>query len=262
MAGPQPSLAANDDQSQMLRRAMQAASAAEDAREADVSEEVQTFEPVSVYEADDSAAAQAAVFAPAKPTCVAAANDAVTHDAVDEPAFERSVAPIRLADWVEVEIDENAAADADLPIEMLEAPVAEGSVTEVEAPILEAPAFETPAPDAPVEVAAADAVPLPIEAEPVIEEPADELSPEDPVAVALEEVVSEGVVEQQQAFIEVAAESILNEEPVMPEAAVVAAVPDEVVEKKPRKKRAPAKRKTPAKPRKAKVVDDATAGPA
>jgi hypothetical protein len=243
MAGPQPSLAANDDQSQMLRRAMQAATAAEGTREADAPEGVQIFEPISVYEADDSAAAQAAVFAPAKPMPAAAANDAVTHDAIDEPAFEGSVAPpIRLADWIEVEIDENAAAEADLPLEMLEAPVAEGSFEEVETPVLEAPAFETPVFDAPVEAVADDVELMPIETEPVVEEPAVELSSEDTV--------------------EVAAEAAPSEEPVaFEEAAVLAAAPDDVVEKKPRKKRAPAKRKTAAKPRKAKIVDDATAGP-
>ena len=145
-------MAANDDQSQMLRRAMQAATAAEDAREGEAPEGVQIFEPISVDEADDSAAAQAAVFAPAKPAPVAA-NDAVTHDAIDEPALEESVAPpIRLADWIEVEIDENAAAEADLPLEVFEAPVF----------------------DAPVEAVANDVELLPIETEPVIEEPAVE----------------------------------------------------------------------------------------
>jgi hypothetical protein len=239
MAGPQPSLAANDDQSQMLRRAMQAATAAEDTREADAPESVQIFEPISVYEADDSAAAQAAVFAPAKPMPVAAANDAVTHDAIDEPAFEGNVAPpIRLADWIEVEIDENAVAEADLPLEMLEAPLAEAPFDEVETPV-----FETPVFDAPVEAVANDVELLPIETEPVIEEPAAvELPPE--------------------VTVEVAAETTLSEEPVaFEEAAVLAATPDDVAEKKPRKKRAPAKRKAPAKPRKAKIVDDATAGP-
>lgn len=238
MAGSQPSLAANDDQSQMLRRAMQAATAAEDTREADAPEGVQIFEPISVYEADDSAAAQAAVFAPAKPMPVAAANDAVTHDAIDEPAFEGNVAPpIRLADWIEVEIDENAVAEAELPLEMLEAPVAEAPVDEVEAPVFEAPVF-----DAPVEAVADDVELLPIETEPVVEVPAVEMSSEDTV--------------------EVAAEAAPSEEPVaFEETAVLAAAPDDVAEKKPRKKRAPAKRKAAAKPRKAKIVDDATAGP-
>ncbi len=107
MAGPRPGLAANDDQSQMLRRAMQAANAAEEAREEEAPEGVQNFEPISIDEVDDSAAAQAAVFAPARPMPAAPANDAVTHDAVEEPAFDAiGATPIEFADWVEVEIDE------------------------------------------------------------------------------------------------------------------------------------------------------------
>ena len=118
------------------------------------------------------------------PMPVAAANDAVTHDAIDEPAFEGRVAPpIRLADWIEVEIDEHAAAEADLPLEVLEAPVAEVPVDEIEAPAFEATVFETPVFDAPVEAVANDVEPMPIEAEPVVEDPVVELPPEDTVAV-------------------------------------------------------------------------------
>jgi len=243
MAGPRPGLAANDDQSQMLRRAMQAASAAEETREDEAPEGVQNFEPLCVDEFDDSAAAQAAVFAPARPMTAAPANDAVTHDAVEEPAFEATgQAPIEFADWVEVEIDEHAAAEADLALEVLVAPVAGGA-----ADAIEALAFEVP-----VEVVANDIETLPLEAEPV-EEPAVELPSEESAKVANEEVASDEQVHEEPAIALPSEKSDVEAELEEP-AAVVA-------EKKSRKKRAPAKRKAAAKPRKAKVADEAALEP-
>jgi hypothetical protein len=239
MAGPRPGLAANDDQSQMLRRAMQAASAAEETREDEAPEGVQNFEPLSVDEFDDSAAAQAAVFAPARPMPATPANDAVTHDAVEEPAFEATgAAPIEFADWVEVEIDEHAAAEADLALEVLVAPVAGGAADAIEAPA--------------VEVVANDIEALPLEAEPV-EEPAVALPSEESAKVANEEVASDEQVHEEPAIALPSEKSDVEAELEEP-AAVVA-------EKKSRKKRAPAKRKAAAKPRKAKVADEAALEP-
>ncbi len=255
MAGQQLDLAANDDQSQMLRRAMQAASAAEDAGEDNAPESVQSFEPMAVDEVDVSAAAQAAVFAPARST---PANDAVTHDAVEERAFEgEGSAPIEFADWVEVEIDEHAAADADLALEVLVAPVAE-------TPVFEPLAFEAPAADAPVEPVANDVEATPAEAA-LVEAPAVELPAEESVEVLTEEAeraealpVEAAAVEAPavelpaDASVEVLTEEAERAEPVAEEA---------VAEKKPRKKRAPAKRKAAAKPRKAKASDEAAVEP-
>jgi len=249
MAGPRPGLAANDDQSQMLRRAMQAATAAEETRDDGGSETVQTFEPISIDDTDDSAAAQAAVFAPVKPVSIApAANDAATHDTVEEPAFETaSSQPIALADWVEVEIDEHAAAEADLALEALEASahVASEDVVETasfDEPVLEAglgldaePMLEAEAAveaAAIVEVEVEPVVEMPVEAEPVIEMPVEV------VALALEAAIDE----------------VVSQEVDEPDDEVAAAV-EEVAEKKPRKKRAPAKRKAAAKPRKSKAAD-------
>jgi len=251
MAGPRPGLAANDDQSQMLRRAMQAATAAEEARESDAPESVQNFEPISVDEVDDSAAAQAAVFAPSRPMPAEPANDAVTHDAVEEPAFETTGAtPIEFADWVEVEIDEHAAGDADLAVEVLVAPVVEDAV---ETPVFEPLTFEAPVVvDVAVECVANDIAALPVEAE----EPAVELAREESVDVVAEAaisdppVVEEAVVELPREEVgEVLAEEAETEEPVA------------VVAEKPRKKRAPAKRKATAKPRKSKAADETTSEP-
>ena len=102
--------------------------------------------------------------------------------------------------------------------------------------------------DAPVEVVANDIEALPIEAEPV-EEPAVELPSEESVEVATEEVASDEQVHEEPAIALPSEKSDVEAELEEP-AAVVA-------EKKPRKKRAPAKRKAAAKPRKAKVADEA-----
>lgn len=247
MVGQQPGMAANDDQSQMLRRAMQAATAAEEARASHEPEGVQIFEPLAVDEADDSAAAQAAVFAPAKPMPAAPANDAQTHDAVEEPPFAQAAAPIEMADWVVVEIDELSAAEAETlalsPVEI-----------SAEAPVL----------DAPVEALANDVEGLPAVDEQAVDELiADEPVADEPVAVAV--AVDDDVVEPaREDVVEAVAEEAVSEEPF---AAAVEAAPaeasDGAAEKKPRKKRAPAKRKAAAKPRKAKAAcaDEAPAEP-
>jgi hypothetical protein len=267
MAGPRPGPAANDDQSQMLRRAMQAATAAEDARESDALETVQIFEPISMDEIDDSAAAQAAVFAPAKPASVAAANDAVTHDAVEQPAFEAVVtAPIELADWVEVEIDEHAAAEAAFVLHAFEASLADiGDLVREEsgAAVLDEAVLEgggdAAVDDEPVTIEAEPVVSAaaPMIDEPMIDEPVADPALEAAVEVATEETADEAVVE---AVIEETAredadvmDEAAGEEPAAVTDEVVAAVVDDVVEKKARKKKAPAKKKAAAKPRKAKA---------
>lgn len=253
MAGPRPGLAANDDQSQMLRRAMQAATAAEETRDDGGSETVQTFEPISIDDTDDSAAAQAAVFAPVKPVAIApAANDAATHDTVEEPAFETAASqPIALADWVEVEIDEHAAAEADLALEALEA-----CAHVVSEEVIETAPFEDPVLDVPVEEER-----LGLEAEPMLEaEIAVEAVPIVEVeAVAEAEPVEaapevEMPVEAVALAPEAAVDEVVSQEVDEPDDKVAAAVED-VAEKKPRKKRAPAKRKAAAKPRKSKAAD-------
>jgi len=270
MAGPRPGPAANDDQSQMLRRAMQAATAAEEARDEVAEEAVQSFEPISIDDIDDSAAAQAAVFAPVKAAQIAPANDAVTHDAVEQPAFEAAaVAPIELAEWVEVEIDEHAAAEAAFVLNAFEASLAD--IGELVREETDAAAFDE------VAVAAVNDVlddePLTIEAEPVVveaspaaedvgaedvaveeaiahepavDEPAAELLQDEAVEAAIEEAVREDVTDS--------AEEVADEESAasMDEAIAVA---EEVIEKKPRKKRAPAKKKAAAKGRKAKAAE-------
>jgi hypothetical protein len=264
MAGPRPGLAANDDQSQMLRRAMLAATAAEDARDDGADETVQNFEPISIDEVDDSAAAQAAVFAPAKPASVAAANDAVTHDAVEQPAFEVFAAPIELADWVEVEIDEHAAAQAEFVLHAFEASLADiGELVREES---EGSVFDEPV----LEVAAAVVAdePVTIAAEPVVNEVAsiDEPMIGEPVAdpvleVVADEAVVEAVAEETAREDADVVEEAAAEDPALLTEEVMAAVADDVVEKKARKKKPAAKKKTAAKSRKAKAADDVVAEP-
>jgi hypothetical protein len=289
MAGPRPGLAANDDQSQMLRRAMQAATAAEDARDDGADEIVQNFEPISIDEIDDSAAAQAAVFAPAKPAPVAAANDAVTHDAVEQPAFEAVVAaPIEFADWVEVEIDEHAAAaaEAEFVLHAFEASLADiGELVREEsgAAVLDEAVLEgggdVAVDEEPVTIEAEPVVSAaaPVIDEPMIDEPVADLALETAVEVAGEETADEAVVEAvadetaDETVVEaVVVETAREDADVLEDAAsedapaltdeVVAAVADDVVEKKARKKKAPAKKKAAAKPRKARA-DDVVAEP-
>jgi len=266
MAGPRPGPAANDDQSQMLRRAMQAATAAEEARDEVAEEAVQSFEPISIDDIDDSAAAQAAVFAPVKAAQIAPANDAVTHDAVEQPAFEAAaVAPIELAEWVEVEIDEHAAAEAAFVLNAFEASLADigelvreetnaavfdeavtaavNDVLDDEPLIIEAEPVVVEASPAAEDVAVEEA----IADEPAVDEPAAELLQDEAVEAAIEEAVREDVTDS--------AEEVADEEAAASTVEVVATVADDVVEKKPRKKKAPAKKKAAAKGRKAKAAE-------